>query len=136
MSRNICTILKAVVESKPDVGSSKNRSDGFSKISLPIHTLFLSPPETPLTNFPPITVFWHLSSPSSHITSHALSFFCCGVKVFGSRRRAVYVRVSFTVRWGNTTSSCITNPILFQQHFCNESTRLQHLKAVSNEDSK
>lgn len=56
MLRNICMIRSAVVESKPDVGSSKNRSDGFKRISFPMHTRFLSPPETPLTNAPPIIV--------------------------------------------------------------------------------
>jgi hypothetical protein len=31
-------------------------------ISLPIQTLFLSPPDTPRTNEPPIIVSWHLFS--------------------------------------------------------------------------
>ena len=55
-----CIILRAVVESRPDVGSSRNSKDGLIMISFPIHTLFLSPPETPLTKGPPMIVFWHL----------------------------------------------------------------------------
>lgn len=56
----IWPIRSAVVESRPDVGSSKKSSDGLRRISLPIQTLFLSPPEIPLTNVPPINVSWHL----------------------------------------------------------------------------
>ena len=39
---------KAVEESKPVVGSSKNIKLGFVNNSTPILALFLSPPETPL----------------------------------------------------------------------------------------
>lgn len=59
---SIWSIRSAEVESRPEVGSSKNRSDGLSRISFPMHTLFLSPPETPLTNVPPISVSWHLKN--------------------------------------------------------------------------
>lgn len=60
MSFNTWIVLRAVVESRPDVGSSRNSKDGFIMISFPMHTLFLSPPETPLTKDPPMMVSWHL----------------------------------------------------------------------------
>ena len=69
MSCNIWTVLKAVVESKPEVGSSRNRRDGLIIISLPILTLFLSPPDTPRTKEPPIMVSWHLSTYFSYYIS-------------------------------------------------------------------
>ena len=53
-------ILRAVVESKPEVGSSRSSREGLMMISFPIETLFLSPPDTPRTNAPPIIVSWHL----------------------------------------------------------------------------
>lgn len=59
---NTSTILRAVVESNPEVGSSRNRREGLIIISLPMQTRFLSPPEIPLTKEPPIIVSWHLST--------------------------------------------------------------------------
>ncbi|GAB2234185.1 hypothetical protein Droror1_Dr00003424 [Drosera rotundifolia] len=44
---SVATILCAVVESNPDVGSSNNSKLGFTSISSPMLTRFLSPPETP-----------------------------------------------------------------------------------------
>lgn len=117
MSCSIWIIRSAVVESKPDVGSSRKRSEGLRRTSLPIHTLFFSPPDTPLTNFPPTIVFWHLKSwvewiniyletltnhkkkgththtlhlsrPSCESTSMALSIFCCLDNVLGRRSNA------------------------------------------------
>ena len=46
----------AVKESRPVVGSSKKISEGSVINSTPIEVLFLSPPDTPLTNGPPIFV--------------------------------------------------------------------------------
>lgn len=62
MSCSVSTILKAVVESRPEVGSSRNKRDGLIIISFPMHTRFLSPPETPRTKEPPIMVSWQLVS--------------------------------------------------------------------------
>ena len=53
--------LLADVESSPEVGSSRRRSDGSTRISYPMLVLFLSPPDTPLTNAPPILVCRHLN---------------------------------------------------------------------------
>ena len=47
----------AVNESRPVVGSSKKIKLGSVINSTPMEVLFLSPPETPLTNGPPILVF-------------------------------------------------------------------------------
>lgn len=71
MSCNIWTVLKAVVESRPEVGSSRNRRDGLIIISFPILTLFLSPPDTPRTKEPPIIVSWHLFAHNISFTTSA-----------------------------------------------------------------
>lgn len=49
--------LWALVESKPDVGSSRKSSDGPWMMSTPIDTLRRSPPETPRVPSSPIYVF-------------------------------------------------------------------------------
>ncbi|KAG9130904.1 hypothetical protein Leryth_006679 [Lithospermum erythrorhizon] len=46
--------LYALVESRPEVGSSKNRSEGPCIISTPMETLRRSPPETPRVPSSPI----------------------------------------------------------------------------------
>lgn len=51
------TIFKAVNESKPLVGSSKNNIHGYNIIYIPIFTLFFSPPDMPLIFSSPIIVF-------------------------------------------------------------------------------
>ena len=50
-----------VVESRPEVGSSKNRIEGFDIISTPILTLFFSPPDNPFLVGFPIHVSLHFS---------------------------------------------------------------------------
>jgi hypothetical protein len=47
-------IVKAVKESSPEVGSSRRITLGSETSSNPMETLFFSPPESPLTNSPPI----------------------------------------------------------------------------------
>lgn len=54
ISFTFSTTLKALVESRPEVGSSKNKSDGLWMMSIPIETLLRSPPETPLLPSSPI----------------------------------------------------------------------------------
>jgi hypothetical protein len=51
------TILSAVKESSPEVGSSSSTSCGSVISSTPIAVLFLSPPESPLIIDDPIFVF-------------------------------------------------------------------------------
>ena len=48
--------FSAVLESSPDVGSSKIRRLGLVISSYPIETRFLSPPDTPFLKTPPIIV--------------------------------------------------------------------------------
>lgn len=56
MSLTFSTTLKALVESRPEVGSSRKRSDGLWIMSIPMDTLLLSPPDTPLLPSFPIYV--------------------------------------------------------------------------------
>ena len=56
-SLSVLITMKAVNESSPEVGSSKKITEGSVISSQPIFTRFLSPPETPLMNYPPIKVF-------------------------------------------------------------------------------
>jgi len=49
--------LKAVLESRPEVGSSKIKSLGFVINSYPIDALFLSPPDIPFMSSFPTKVF-------------------------------------------------------------------------------
>jgi hypothetical protein len=55
-------ILRAVVESRPEVGSSRKRMEGSTSISYPILVRLRSPPDTPRMKGPPILVFLHLKS--------------------------------------------------------------------------
>ena len=57
--------LLADVESRPEVGSSRRSNEGSTRISFPMLVLFLSPPDTPLTNAPPILVCRHLTMQSN-----------------------------------------------------------------------
>lgn len=54
MSCTFSITLCALVESSPDVGSSRNRSEGPWMMSTPIDTLRRSPPETPLVPSSPM----------------------------------------------------------------------------------
>ena len=85
----VVRILWAVVESKPDVGSSSSSKLGLISISWPILTLFFSPPDIPLKSGPPIMLFRHRLNPSSVITRCT----CCA---FSS---LVNVLVALAVQW-------------------------------------
>lgn len=108
----VVTMRWAVVESRPEVGSSRRSKLGLISISWPMLTLFFSPPDIPLKSGPPIMLFVHRFNPSSAITLSTCSAFSSLVKLLGSRRSAVKKRVSQTVRWGYRTSSWATNPVL------------------------
>jgi hypothetical protein len=56
-SLNVSITEVAVNESNPVVGSSKNISYGSVISSTPIDVLFLSPPDIPFNNGPPILTF-------------------------------------------------------------------------------
>ena len=72
---------KAVEESKPVVGSSKNTRLGLVSNSTPIDARFLSPPDTPLVILFPILVLEHLTSPSSTISYSTRVLFSAGGKL-------------------------------------------------------
>lgn len=57
MSFTFSTTLKALVESRPEVGSSRNKRDGLWIMSIPMETLRFSPPETPLLPSLPMYVY-------------------------------------------------------------------------------
>ena len=65
-------ISKAVVESRPVVGSSKNNKEGFDINSIPILVLFFSPPEIPLCKASPTYVSAHLAILIRDIISSAV----------------------------------------------------------------
>jgi hypothetical protein len=76
-SRKLETTDSAIEESKPLVGSSTKRSEGLSMISLPMATLFLSPPDIPRVNpGAPTRVFSQFFKLSSLITSSTRACFC------------------------------------------------------------
>lgn len=55
----LSVIELAMYESKPDVGSSQNRIDGFVIISEAKASLRFSPPDIPFAPKTPIKVSWH-----------------------------------------------------------------------------
>lgn len=81
-------------------------------ISWPMLTLFFSPPDIPLKSGPPIMLLLQRVSPSSVITLSTCWTFSSLVKLLGSLKSAVNTRVSVTVRWGYSTSSWATKPVL------------------------
>ena len=56
------TMMKAVSESSPEVGSSRNMTAGSLMSSKAIDVLFRSPPEIPFSNSPPTNVSAHFSN--------------------------------------------------------------------------
>ncbi len=63
---------KAVVESSPVVGSSKNMALGFVISSIPIDVRFLYPPDTPLIKVFPILTSAQSVNPNSSSNSSTL----------------------------------------------------------------
>ena len=57
ISFTLSTTLYALVESRPEVGSSRNSRDGLWIMSVPIDTLRRSPPETPRIPSSPMYVW-------------------------------------------------------------------------------
>lgn len=64
---------KAMLESRPVVGSSKNNKLGFCINSTPTLTLFLSPPDKPLIFTSPTLVSWHFYNLKRLIISSTFS---------------------------------------------------------------
>lgn len=66
---------RAVVESRPVVGSSKNMIEGLMSNSIPIDVLFFYPPDIPLIIAFPTYVSAHFPNPKALISSSTLAFF-------------------------------------------------------------
>lgn len=96
--------VSAVNESNPVVGSSRKMREGSVINSTPMEHRFLSPPETPLTNGPPILVSAALFSfSSSRISSTTVLIW---LPPFGNLSQAANVRHSQTVNVCIRISSC------------------------------
>nr|GMC50257.1 ABC transporter G family member 6 [Ipomoea batatas]GMC54121.1 ABC transporter G family member 6 [Ipomoea batatas]GMC55968.1 ABC transporter G family member 6 [Ipomoea batatas] len=102
-------IRRAVVESRPEVGSSSSSKLGLISISWPMLTLFFSPPDIPLNNGPPIMLFLQLVNPSSVITCSTCCSFFSLLSVWGSLSSAVNKSVSFTVRPDRPCRAALTD---------------------------
>ena len=63
-TRSACTSSADVVESRPDVGSSRNKRDGSATISMATFTRLRWPPEMPRFSASPITEFSMCSRPN------------------------------------------------------------------------
>mmetsp|Transcript_6036 Transcript_6036/g.8169 ORF Transcript_6036/g.8169 Transcript_6036/m.8169 type:complete len:207 (+) Transcript_6036:1453-2073(+) len=104
------TTSRAVEESSPEVGSSKQSTLGEVSNSWAMQTRFLSPPDTPRFIASPMRVSAHLSSRRILMTSSTrLRIFSRGHSC-GSRSCAEMDRDCRTVRLEYTMSSCSTNP--------------------------
>ena len=75
-------MFKAVVLSRPVVGSSKNNKFGFCINSIPILTLFFCPPDIPLINSSPTIVSAQSYNPNKSIKSSTFSSISFLVKFF------------------------------------------------------
>ena len=97
-------IVLAVVESKPEVGSSKKSTLGSLRSCIAIERRRFSPPDIPFRIEDPITVSAHSNNPTflinDIIMEGILSWFSSG-----SLKRAWKKRVSRTVKVGIRESS-------------------------------
>ncbi|KAH0458849.1 hypothetical protein IEQ34_011663 [Dendrobium chrysotoxum] len=100
--------LNALVESSPEVGSSRKRSMGSWMMSVPIDTRRRSPPETPRWPSSPIMVDAAARRPSWSMRACTRARFFEAESQRGSRNSAAKVRVSSTVSIGKRRSSCST----------------------------
>ena len=97
---------RAVVESSPVVGSSKNIALGFVINYIPIEVLFLYPPETPFMKVFPIRTLAQSVKPNSSSNSSTLSDF---LKLDISKRKsAANWKHYLGVKVPNKASSCMT----------------------------
>lgn len=122
-------------ESKPDVGSSRNRTRGFVTRAIPMLVRLDCPPakdssfvtscaqerkvqfpfdyqvnlpEIPRERVDPIRTFLQVFSASWLMTASTLSFFCCKDCVLGILSSAVYISISYTVRFSIRASAQAT----------------------------
>ena len=106
---------RAVVESRPVVGSSKQIMFGFVMSQIPIDVRFRSPPETPLMNVLPILTLQQSLRPSYWMSSSTRSDF--QNYVISSFKSAANWKHYFGVNVPNKASSCITQPIWLEKAY-------------------
>mmetsp|Transcript_34512 Transcript_34512/g.62583 ORF Transcript_34512/g.62583 Transcript_34512/m.62583 type:complete len:108 (+) Transcript_34512:2390-2713(+) len=97
-------MLRAVVESKPEVGSSSMRNEGLETSSRPMLTRFFWPPLMPLSSESPTTVCCTWVSCMTLRTSSTMFSTSFELKS-GFPSRAEYQRFSRTVNFSWTMSS-------------------------------
>lgn len=106
----VWTTCRAVVESKPVVGSSKKIIEGLISNYTPIDVLFFSPPETPLITLLPTYVSAHFCRPNDVMICSTCYFFYSADSPI-NLILAINAKVSLGVNVGKSKSSCITYPI-------------------------
>mmetsp|Transcript_24059 Transcript_24059/g.52372 ORF Transcript_24059/g.52372 Transcript_24059/m.52372 type:complete len:209 (+) Transcript_24059:1693-2319(+) len=108
-----CTSTNDAVESRPEVGSSKNNMVGHAASSRPTLTRFLWPPlkPSPLSTRFPTIIFCFGSSCSACITSSVIFRILALLVPLGMRFLAEKLMFSRTVSPSWTTSSWGTKPI-------------------------
>jgi hypothetical protein len=91
--RSFSVVIKdsAVVESRPEVGSSKNSNLGRVISSIATHKRFLSPPEIPLLRVSPTMTSRQYSMPTVFSASSTRSFRSAKGVPRGKRSAAVYL---------------------------------------------
>lgn len=102
---------RAVVESRPVVGSSRKIKLGLVMSSTPMEVLFLSPPDKPLMKVLPTLVSAHFWRPSSWIKLSTLCFFSSLLNF--NLRFAVKLKTSRGVMVAMRISSCWTKATRF-----------------------
>uniref|UniRef100_A0A8R7TYC8 Uncharacterized protein n=1 Tax=Triticum urartu TaxID=4572 RepID=A0A8R7TYC8_TRIUA len=108
MRRSTLTTMNADVESRPEVGSSRNRRMGSWMMSVPMETLRRSPPETPRWPSSPMMVLAAARRPSWSMSACTRARFLAAQSERGRRKSAAKESVSVTVSMGNSRSSCMT----------------------------
>lgn len=101
------TTRYALVESSPEVGSSRNKMRGSWMMSTPMETRRLSPPETPRWPSSPMMVLATLTRPSLSSKLFTLATLVAFDWDCGSRKKAENMSVSLTVSIGYRRSSCM-----------------------------
>mmetsp|Transcript_5925 Transcript_5925/g.15225 ORF Transcript_5925/g.15225 Transcript_5925/m.15225 type:complete len:206 (+) Transcript_5925:435-1052(+) len=110
------TMSSADAASRPEVGSSRQSTDGSATSSMPMLTRLRCPPLMPRRRTSPTMAPRSGCRLRSSSDSSTRRSFCARVTLAGSRNAAWYQRLSSTVRSPYSTSSCGTKPTLRRQH--------------------
>mmetsp|Transcript_1979 Transcript_1979/g.4533 ORF Transcript_1979/g.4533 Transcript_1979/m.4533 type:complete len:201 (+) Transcript_1979:1428-2030(+) len=109
----VSTTLRAMLLSKPEVGSSKRITEGAVSSSIAIDSRLRSPPESPRFSESPTRVFRTSERPRSSSTCETRDRSSVSDIASDNRRRAAISSVSHTVRVATKQSSWRTYPICF-----------------------